>query len=330
MHPRFIEALCCPETREPLALEATERAPDGAVAAGALVSPSGRRYPIVRGVPRFVGEERYAASFGYEWNRWPRVQFESENAGRPMAGHTTRMWEAITEAPAAAVSGKTIVEFGCGSGRFLDVVRRKGGRAVGIDLSTAVDAARRNFAGDPDVLVVQGDLERPPFREGAFDAGFSIGVLHHTPAPAHGLAALARAIRPGGWVACCVYPKGEFYDFPSVRRARALHRRVGRLLGRRPALLYAMLAAYFLAPVASRLRRLRGAGRALDYVQRNWLAWVELPDRRWRLLDVFDALTPEIATTHTRDDVARWFEAAGCAGVRVTPWCRTSAVGFRS
>ena len=84
------------------------------VASGVLVSPSGDRYPVVRGVPRFVDTQRYAASFGYEWNRWPRLQFDSENAGKPMANHTTRMWETITEASPERVRDHVIAEFGCG------------------------------------------------------------------------------------------------------------------------------------------------------------------------------------------------------------------------
>src|SRR3954452_10615301 len=116
-----------------------------------------------------------------------------------MAGHTTRMWERITGITDDGVRGRMIVDFGCGPGRFLDVVRRKGAIAVGIDLSAAVDAARSNFANDPDVLIVQGDLFRPPLRAGSFDGGFSIGVLHHTPDPARGLAALAGLIKPDGW-----------------------------------------------------------------------------------------------------------------------------------
>src|SRR5688572_14124027 len=224
MHPKFVEIRYCPETGESLSLRVEEtRGPGGMVWSGALRTASGRVYPIERGVPRFVSREMYASSFGFEWTRWPRVQFESENVGRPVAGHTTRMWERITGASFEDVAGKTIVDFGCGPGRFLDVVRRKGGVAVGIDLSNAVDAARRNFRDDPDVLIVQGDLLKPPFKPGAFDGGFSIGVLHHTPAPAAGLAALSRTVRGGGWVSCCVYPKDDFYDFASVRRIRQVH-----------------------------------------------------------------------------------------------------------
>ncbi len=330
MHPHFLDLLCCPHTCAPLALEAREMRPNGMVATGALVAADGTRYPIVRGIPRFVDAQHYAASFGYEWTRWPRVQFELENAGRPMAGHTKRMWHAITLAAAEQVCDRTIVEFGCGPGRFLDVVRSLGGRAVGIDLSQAVEAARHNFADDPDVLIIQGDILTPPLRPGVLDGGYSIGVLHHTPDPQRGLQALARTVRRGGWVACCVYQKDTFYDWPSVRRFRWLHNRLCKpLVGYRAALLYSHASAYALEPLLRPLLRIRGVRRALMYVERNWIVTLHLPDARWRLLDIFDAITPEVATTHTWDELRAWMEAAGCAPVTQSHWGETSAVGIK-
>jgi uncharacterized protein YbaR (Trm112 family) len=78
MHPSFLKYLCCPESGEPLKLDAHETRANGMVWRGVLWSEQqGREYPIVRGVPRFVRREQYASSFGYEWTRWPRVQFES-------------------------------------------------------------------------------------------------------------------------------------------------------------------------------------------------------------------------------------------------------------
>ena len=38
----------------------------------------GSPYPIVRGLPRFVSSDNYAASFGMQWNRHPRTQLDSE------------------------------------------------------------------------------------------------------------------------------------------------------------------------------------------------------------------------------------------------------------
>ncbi len=330
MHPKFQNLLCCPKTQETLRLEPSEIRPNGMIVSGELVSQSGRRYPIVRCIPRFVEAEQYAASFGYEWARWPRVQFETENMGRPMAGHTTRMWETITQVSEDKELGKTIIEFGCGSGRFLDVVRRKGGQAVGIDLSQAVEMARLNFADDPDVLIVQGDILSSPFPSGVFHGGYTIGVLHHTPDPLRGLTELTRTVRSGGWVACSVYPEKGFYAYPSVARFRRLHNRLKSIFGYYPALAYAYFSAYVLAPLITRGKRIHRLNRWLEYVERNWLVALNLPDIRWRLLDIFDAITPSIATTHTGDEVRGWMEKVGCTNIQTTKWAETSVIGIKT
>ena len=44
---------------------------------GELVSPSGAKFPIVRGVPRFVDDNNYTGSFGLQWNRFAKVQLDS-------------------------------------------------------------------------------------------------------------------------------------------------------------------------------------------------------------------------------------------------------------
>src|ERR671926_1380307 len=98
MEPKFLSLLCCPRSGAELALEAGELFGDGSVRTGALVClGEGCRYPVVRGIPRFLDEEFYADSFGYEWRKGSRVQFESENVGRVMSGRTRAMFEAMTD-----------------------------------------------------------------------------------------------------------------------------------------------------------------------------------------------------------------------------------------
>jgi len=325
MHPQFLPFLRCPESGEPLELEPRRIRPDGAVEEGHLISPRNRRYEIRAGVPRFAASGGYSESFGFEWDRWSRVQYEAENVGGPMEGHTTAMWERITGSRAR--EGETVVEFGCGGGRFLDAARRRGARVVGVELSGAADAAARHFRGDPDVLVVQGDVLAPPLTADAFDGGYSIGVLHHTPDPARGAAALAHVVRPGGWVALSVYERGGFYDYPSLRRLRALEKRLRPLSGYRFAIGYAAASAFAFGPALGLLKRMPAFRPAVDAIERQLLPVLHLPDRRWRQLDIFDAITPEIATTHTRDEVLAWLAGAGCTEVEPTPWGTTSAVG---
>lgn len=322
--------LCCPETGERLQLIVDESLSNGMVISGKLVSPSGKKYPIIRGIPRFVGSEYYAASFGYEWTRWPRVQFESENIGRPMEGHTTRMWETITNSKQRNIRGEKIVDFGCGPGRFLDVIRRKGGMAIGIDISLAVETARKNFPDDPDVLIVQGDIYFPPFPPETFDGGYTIGVLHHTPVPEKGLVALAKTVKKGGWVSCVVYPKEGFYAFPSVARFRKLHNVLKPYFGYSIALVYSYFSAYLLSPLFLKLNRIQ-LRKVVNYLEREWFpCLMYLPDIRWRVLDTFDAITPAIASTHTRADVISWMEKAGCADFVFPEWGDTATVGIKS
>jgi ubiquinone/menaquinone biosynthesis C-methylase UbiE len=247
-----------------------------------------------------------------------------------MSGHTTRMWEAIT-GETRDLKRMTLVEFGCGPGRFLDVVRRKGGRAVGIDMSTAVEAARRNFASDPDVLILQADIMRPPLRQGAFDGGYVIGVLHHTPSPLEGVISLARVVRVGGWIACSVYPSESFYASRSVAWHRLLNNGLKPLLGYGPALAYAYLSGYLIAPAFRAAQRVRGLRGVVRLLGENVLPSLpDLPDARWRVLDTFDAITPAIASTHTGDEVRNWLLQAGCKDVRSTSWGDTSVIGIRT
>lgn len=327
MHPKHLDLLRCPVSHQRLSLRVERRRSNGMVQSGMLRAECGREYPIIRGVPRFVTGERYADSFGYEWHRWPRAQFEAQNVGRPMEGHTTRMFERITEVEPEQIEGQTIVEFGCGPGRFLDVARRKGAVAVGVDMSQAVEVARRNFAEDADVLIVQGDVLNPPFARGAFDGGYSIGVLHHTPDPASGVAALSGLVRPGGWMSVCVYTRGKFYDFPSVRRFRRMHLRLKPRFGYGPALAYAWMSAGFISPVLQWMKRRPGFKSPIDALERNWVVSLGLKDRRWRFLDIFDAITPAIASTHEEGELLAWLREAGCGDARRTAFCATSAVG---
>lgn len=329
MHRKFLSILCCPETGEPLDLVVNEETENGIIFSGLLVSLSGHQYPIVRGIPRFVDTERYAASFGYEWTRWPRLQFEDENFGKPMQGHTARMWN-ITVAPDHQVlKQKTIVEFGCGPGRFLDQVRKKEGIAVGLDISNAVEVARINFKNDPDVLIVQGDILNPPFRENSFDGGYSIGVFHHTPDPAKCVESLVTTVKKDGWVAVTVYPQGEFYDYPSVARFRRLHNRIKKYVGYMPALAYSYFSAYFINPMLGILYKIPGSSRIIRYFEREWLVILNLKDPRWSVLDIFDAITPSIATTHSEQELATWLAKSGCGSLQTTSWCKTSMIGIK-
>lgn len=331
MNIKFLKILRCPVSMQMLTLKAAEYYPGKTrVKSGVLVSEDGtHEYAVVEGIPRFVKCENYSSSFGYEWKKWSRVQFESENAGKPMQGHTERMFDVLSGLSGADLKGKLCVEFGCGPGRFLEVVRSRGGIAVGIDMSEAVEPARRNFEEDDDVMIVQGDILNPPFDRNIFDFAYSFGVLHHTPQPASGLENLVAVSKRGARVACCVYHRGGFYDYVSVYLYRKIHNLIKSFMGNYPALFYSYLSANYIFYILAFIKKIPKVRRIAYILEKYALVNLEIPDANWRFLDIFDAITPYYASTHTGEEVSGWFEKAGCEEIRTTEWCPTSIVAVK-
>lgn len=317
MHEKFLPYLVDPATHEPLELRVGDRRNEH-ILSGELFSDS-NVYPIIDGVPCFVQGVNYARSFGYQWNKWPRLQFDSENVGAPMQGYTTSMWESIT-AQTKSLHGQVVVDMGCGPGRFVEVIRKKGAMAIGLDYSSAAFVARKNFAGDHDVLICQANALAPPVRVGSVDGAYSIGVLHHLPDPEHALELLAGLLRPGGWLSVCVYERGGYYNYPNVQLWRKIFGLLAPVLGHRPALLYAYLTVY--------------GFRAFDSF--SWLRkiykipfpHISLPDIRWAVLDTFDSITPQYQSGHDSAEVEGWLKAAGLVEIQKTNWGSTSYFGI--
>ena len=72
MTPNLLNYLCEPITKAPLQLVDAITSTDGMIQSGALLAPSGKRYPIINGIPRFVDyvPQKTVESFGDEWNHF--------------------------------------------------------------------------------------------------------------------------------------------------------------------------------------------------------------------------------------------------------------------
>lgn len=75
-----------------------------------------------------------------------------------------------------------------------------------------VDRVER-FTPPPGVRLVQGDLNRLPFRDGSFDLVFSRSVFEHLEQPSRTFREVARVLRPGGRVVAVTPNK---YDYASL------------------------------------------------------------------------------------------------------------------
>lgn len=96
------------------------------------------------------------------------------------------------------LDGLTVLDAGCGSGRYLRELQSLGVHAIGVDLSPAMLSRARQVSG----RIARGDICALPLASAAVDAIVCGLALSDVPKLEAALAELARVLRPGG---CIVY-----------------------------------------------------------------------------------------------------------------------------
>jgi SAM-dependent methyltransferase len=290
---------------------------DGGMREGSLRCPTCvRSYPVRAGVPRLLPGGQSAVSaktqalFGDEWTRFPTIE----------AAHD-RIFAWYFEGPTAIEwPRKTVLDAGCGMGRWLHFARRAGADIVGLDLSPAIDVAARREG--EDAALVQGDLTQPPFAPASFDLVYSLGVVHHLEDPARAVRVLADLVRPGGELRLYVYRSLE--DEPWARRTllsavtflrRGTVRLPPRGLHAFSWTVAAVATALFLAP--------HRVGRHLPGIGR-WTAQLPLTqytDVPFRMLvaEQFDRFGAPLEGRFRREDVEGWLHGAQLDVVAILP-----------
>lgn len=162
--------------------------------AGSLNSESGRRYPIIRGIPRFVGAENYSEDFGAQWNMFPKTQLDSftglDNSEARLASCLQGNLESLRN--------KKVLEAGSGAGRFTEILLKYGAVVHSVDYSNAVDANAKNNGHHERLVLAQADIRKMPFSKAGYDYVVCLGVLQHTPNTEESIKYLWEMVRPGG------------------------------------------------------------------------------------------------------------------------------------
>jgi len=109
------------------------------------------------------------------------------------------------------VSGKDVLDAGCGTGYGTAAMGRSAASAVGVDIDPlSIRYARRHFGAD-HVRFQTADLQALPF-EKEFDAVVASNSLEHLEAPDKFIAGAIRGLRPGGVLIVAVPPIYSDHD----------------------------------------------------------------------------------------------------------------------
>lgn len=317
MRPEHLVHLACPTCRGPLALGPGTTSPGGHVLEGSLACGTCRKeYPITKGIPRFVPRNNYATGFGLQWNLHAKTQLDSFT-GLPLS--ETRLFN--DSGWPRDLSGQTVLEAGCGAGRFTEVLVRTGATLVSMDYSHAVEANFESNGHNPNLLIVQGDIYQMPFPRGAFDRVFCFGVLQHTPDVHRSFQELPTYLKPGGSLAVDLYRR-----FPAPKQwtitkywARPLTRRIP------PERLYRWVNRYvrFMWPLTRWLHSLPyGRNLCWKLLIADYQGIHPLPPnllKEWAVLDSFDMLCPAYDDPQTPKTLEDWFQEAGLESISIVP-----------
>lgn len=317
MNKEHINLLVCPRCHSRLVEQSSD---EGNLENGKLVcTDKNHSFSIKNGIPRFVGVENYAESFGFQWNTFSQVQLDSYNGTR----FSEERFRLITGWTSQDLSNKLILDAGCGAGRFAEVVLRDHARLVAFDLSGAVEAARDNLHSN-NPLICQASIYELPFQQGLFDFVYCIGVIQHTPDPMASIRALSGLVKPGGQIGLWIYERDWKSYIGTLGFKFALRPLFARLSRSQQFEVCKALVRVFY-PLASFCRHLGIVGKVIMRllpIASAHFQTVPLSNndfKVWVLLDTFDMYSPAYDQPQKYENVARILDECGFEKIQRNP-----------
>jgi len=334
MLKKWLDCLTDPEGKQRLSLEATQSDGEEIMEGMLLSENTGRQFPIIGGIPRFVPPELYdeglsvsspdtqtGRSFGDLWRTDAcRHLGDSDAESETMEERFLALLGVSSRDQLTGIfrDGMNCLNAGCGVGwgEYLFDVNDKVNR-FGVDLSLSVESAYRNTRDMDHVMVAQADLFGLPFEHNFFDVIFSDGVLHHTRSAPEAFGHLCDHLKPGGLISIYVYNVKPFIREMADREIRKKTTRMsfdechefskplvelGKSLKKydEPLEITADIPLLGIKKGKYNLQKF-----VYDHFVKCW--YNEKLGDEWSALVNVDWYHPQNASHHTRDEVVGWF-----------------------
>lgn len=266
-------------------------------------------FAVVGEIPRFVPKENYAESFGLQWNRFASTQIDSKVG-------TTRSEVRFREETLWGekdLTGKLVLDAGCGSGRFSEIALKLGASLIAVDYSSAVEASKQNLSAE-NKLIVQGDLATLPILDETFDFIYCIGVLQHTSEPAKIVKELLRCLKIGGEITLTFYENSSWHVlWYSKYLVRPLTKRLPKALLlkviEKTSLLWFPLTSFLFSLPGNLSRGFRFLIPIANYVEYKYTSPKIARDEA--ILDTFDMLSPSYDRPIKKSEIQSWISESG-------------------
>lgn len=259
------------------------------VSGAQLISKKGETYPVIKGIPRFVPLDNYANAFGLQWKSFAKIQLDSFNGSTISKDRLVR----CLGVPLSQLKGKSVLEVGCGAGRFTEHLVNAGAMVHSVDLSEAVEVNSSNIGQVSNHVVAQADVYHLPFPDNSFDYVVCLGVIQHTPSPEKTIQCLWQMVKPGGHLVIDHYTFDWMYLFKPILVYRYFLRRMNPVKSKE---IVEKLVGFFF-PLHWRFRNNRILTALLNRVSPCYVYIRTFPEMDYQFhfhltrLDTYDGLT---------------------------------------
>jgi 2-polyprenyl-3-methyl-5-hydroxy-6-metoxy-1,4-benzoquinol methylase len=172
------------------------------------------------GVINLIDDE-YHDNFGYQWNRFNKLQLDSHNGSRESEDRLINQSEFSRE----DFNGKVVLEVGAGNGRFTEILLNLGAKVVAVDFSSAIYSNYKNHersVKEGNLLCVRGSLFDLPLEKLSFDIVLCYGVIQHTGNNELALDTLSSFVSEGGHLLIDIYSNSLKHYNPWVYLIRPI------------------------------------------------------------------------------------------------------------
>ena len=172
------------------------------------------------GVINLIDDE-YHDNFGYQWNRFNKLQLDSHNGSRESEDRLINQSEFSRE----DFNGKVVLEVGAGNGRFTEILLNLGAKVIAVDFSSAIYANYKNHersVKEGNLLCLRGSLFDLPLEKLSFDIVLCYGVIQHTGNNELALDTLSSFVSEGGHLLIDIYSNSLKHYNPWVYLIRPI------------------------------------------------------------------------------------------------------------
>ncbi len=271
----------------------------------------GASYSVLGGILRMLpaltrAEQQVQGAFDFEHERYQAARYLR------ISPALIDSWLQDVQLPRDYFKGLTVLDAGCGSGRWTYAMASLGARVIAVDISTAaVEVTREVTQEMENVQVIQASLFRLPFRPEQFDFVVSWGVLHHTSDTQTAFRTIAPLVRLGGELYVMVYERRNPIKVVGTELLRMVLRRLT------PETRYRFCG------------RLVIHNRVLFHLVRGFIACIpsrnlsETLDAQTAQFGLYDWYSPTYNNLHSVEEVQNWFRRAGYEDL-----CLTSPIKY--